>query len=56
LNLVIYITALSDATLDEMAAFIFNEWQELFFRKAISKQLKELEITRKKASTEAYQA
>jgi transposase len=56
LNLVIYITAWPDATLDEMAAFIFNEGGELFSHKAISKQLKELEITKKKASAEAYQA
>jgi hypothetical protein len=56
LNLVIYITAWPDATLDEMAAFIFNEGGGLFSRQAISKHLKELEITKKKASNETYQA
>jgi hypothetical protein len=56
MNLVIYITAWPDATLDKMAAFIFNEGGELFSHQAISKQLKELEITKKKASIEAYKA
>ncbi len=55
LNLVTYITAWPDATLDEMVAFIFNEGGGLYSHEAISKQLKELDITKKKASTEAYQ-
>jgi hypothetical protein len=55
LNLVTYITAWPDATLDEMVAFIFNEGGGLYSRETISKQLKELDITNKKASTEAYQ-
>jgi hypothetical protein len=36
LNLVTYITAWPDTTLDEMAAFIFNEGGELYSRQAIS--------------------
>ena len=56
LNLVIYITAWPDATLDEMAVFMYNEGGVLYSRQTISKRLKELEITKKKASTEAYQA
>jgi hypothetical protein len=36
LNLVTYIAAWPDATLDEMAAFIFNEGGELYSRQAIS--------------------
>jgi hypothetical protein len=38
-----------------MAAFIFNKGGGLYSHEAISKQLKELNITKKKASTEAYQ-
>ena len=41
MNLVIYITAYKDATQDEIATFIYNEGGD---------------ITKKKASTEAYQA
>jgi hypothetical protein len=38
-----------------MAAFIFNEGGELYSRQAISQQLAELDITKKRASTEGYQ-
>ena len=55
LSLVTYITAWPDATLDEMAAFIFNEGGDLYSRQAISKRLAELDITKKRASTEGYQ-
>jgi len=55
LNLVTYITAWLDATLDEMAASIYNEGGDLYSRQAISNRLKDLEVTRKKASTKGYQ-
>jgi hypothetical protein len=55
LNLVTYITTWTDATLDNMAAFIFNEGGELYSRQAISQRLAELDITKKRASTEGYQ-
>jgi hypothetical protein len=55
LNLVTYITAWPDATLDKMAAFIFNEGGELYSRQAISQRLAVLDITKKRASTEGYQ-
>jgi len=55
LNLVTYITAWPDATLAEMAAFIYNERGDLYSRQAIFNRLKDLNITRKKASTEGYQ-
>jgi hypothetical protein len=55
LNLVTYITAWPDATLDEMAAFIYNDGGDLYSRQAISNCLKDLDVTRKKASTEGYQ-
>jgi hypothetical protein len=56
LNLVTFITAWPDATLDEMAVFMYNEGGRLFSRQTISKRLRELDITKKKASTEAFQA
>jgi transposase len=55
LNLVTYITASPDATLDEMAAFIYNKGGNLYSHQAISNRLKDLDVTRKKASTEEYQ-
>ena len=55
LNLVTYITAWPDATLDEMAAFIYNKGGDLYSRQAISNCLQDLDVTRKKASTEGYQ-
>ena len=55
LNLVTYITAWPDATLDEMAAFIYNEGGDLYSRQAIYNRLKDLDVTWKKASTEGYQ-
>ena len=56
INLVIFIYAHSDALLDEMAVFIYNEGGLLYDQLTISKRLKELGITKKKASIEAYQA
>jgi len=38
-----------------MAAFIYNEGGDLYSRQAISNRLKDLDVTRKKASTEGYQ-
>ena len=55
LSLVTYITAWPDATLDEMAAFIYNEGGDLYSRQTISRRLGELNITKKMASTEGYQ-
>jgi hypothetical protein len=58
LLLMIYISILHpDATLDEMATFIYNEGAGGHYsNEVLSKQLKELEITKKASSTEAYQA
>jgi len=41
---------------DEMATFIYNEGGRLYSRQDISKRLIDMEVTRKVASTEAYQA
>lgn len=56
INMINFIIAHPDGTIDEIAAFIYNQGGELYSRSAISKRLKDLEITKKKASTEAYQA
>ena len=55
LNLVTYLTAWPDATIDKMAAFIYNEGGDLYSRQTISRRLDEMEITKKRASTEGYQ-
>ena len=55
LNLVTYLTAWPDTTIDEMAAFIYNKGGDLYSRQTISRRLGELEITKKRASTEGYQ-
>lgn len=55
LSLVTYITAWPDATLDEMAVFIYSEGGDLYSRQRISQRLAELDITKKRASTEGYQ-
>ena len=55
LNLITYITAWPDATLDEMAAFIYNEGGDLYSRHAISNRLQDLDVTRKNKSTKGYQ-
>jgi hypothetical protein len=56
LNLITFITAWMDATLVEMAVFIYNEEDALYSIQAISKCLKELKITKKKALIEGFQA
>ena len=54
-SLITYITAWPDATLDEMAVFIYNKGGGLYSRQRISKRLGELNITKKRASTKGYQ-
>lgn len=54
--LCIYITTFPEAEADEIAAFIYSNGGGLYSRHAIYKRLNELDITRKVASTEAYQA
>ena len=56
INLVTFLRAWPEATLDEMAVFIYNEGGPLYSKQVLSKRLAELEITKKRASTEAYQA
>ena len=56
INLVTFLRAWPEATLDEMAVFLYNEGGPLYSKQVLSKRLAELEITKKRASTEAYQA
>lgn len=44
------------ATLKEIAAFLYTNTGNLYSDQLISRRLKDLDVTRKKASTEAYQA
>jgi hypothetical protein len=58
-QLLLAITALAvypDSEADEIAAFIYNNGGDLYSRQAIATRMKELRITRKVSSTEAYQA
>jgi hypothetical protein len=55
LNLVTFIMAWPDATLAEIAVFIYIKGGDLYSIQRISLRLKELEITKKKASIEGYQ-
>ena len=56
--LVFYLIAYPDALLDEIAAFIANASHDgkVYSRGEIGQRLHELKITRKRGSTEAYQA
>ena len=56
LLLVLAITIYPDTTLDEIATFVYNEGGGLYPNSTISRRLKELNISKKVASTEAYQA
>jgi transposase len=55
-NLVTFLHAWPESQLEEMAVFLYNEGGPLYSIDVISKCLAELEITKKRASTEAYQA
>ena len=55
-NLVTFLRAWPAATLYKMAVFIFNKGEPLYSKQVQSKRLAELGITKKKASTKAYQA
>ena len=54
--LALFLTAYPDASADEIALFIYNETGSVYSRPDISKRMKDLELTKKIASTEAYQA
>jgi len=56
INLVTFLWAWPESQLEKMAVFLYNEGGPLYSVDVISKRLAELEITKKRASTEAYQA
>ena len=56
LLMTIYIAVYPDTEGDKIATYVFNEGGELYSRQVTSKRLCELDVTRKVASTEAYQA
>ena len=45
INLVTFLRALPEATLDEMAVFLYNQGGPMYLKKSISERLAELEIT-----------
>jgi hypothetical protein len=56
IHLVTFIVAHPNATQDEMSAFVYNKGGMLYSKRRISKRLDDLQITKKKASIEAFQA
>jgi hypothetical protein len=56
IHFVTFLIAHSGSTMDEMAAFIYNEGRALHSNQRIYERLKDLAVTRRKASIEAYQA
>jgi hypothetical protein len=56
INLATFLRAWPKAHLEEMTVFLYNKGGPLYSIKVISKCLDELKITKKRASTEAYQA
>jgi hypothetical protein len=56
IHLITFLVAHPDSTQDEMAAFVYNEGGALYSKQRISEHLDDLEITKKKASIEAFQA
>lgn len=56
LLLTAFLYVYSDAELDEVAAFIYNKGGELYSRQMISSRKQDLDYSKKRASTEAYQA
>ncbi len=55
INLAMFITAWPDATIDEMAVFIYNKGRGLYSCQAIFKRLEEMDITKKRVSSKGYQ-
>ena len=53
---VICVTIWPDSTTDNIATFVFNKGGGVYTRGQVSKRMKEMEITRKVGSAEAYEA
>jgi len=56
IDLVVFFFAHPSATIDEITAYLYNEEGDMYSSQQNSKHLKELGITKKIASVEAYQA
>ena len=56
INLIVLLIAHPDAICNEIAAHLYNKGGEMYSNQTISKRLKELDITKKIASVEVYQA
>ena len=56
IDLVVFFFAHPDATINEITAYLYNEEGDMYSSQQNSKRLKELGITKKIASVEAYQA
>ncbi len=56
INLVTFLRAWPEATLDKMAVFLYTKGGPIYSKQVLSRCLAKLEISKKRASTEAYQA
>jgi hypothetical protein len=56
INLAVLLFAHPDASCGEITAHFYNKGGGVYFNQTISRRLKELDITQKIASVEAYQA
>ncbi len=56
IHIITFLVAHPDSTQDKMAAFVYNEGGALYSKQRISEHLDDLEITKKKASIEVFQA
>lgn len=52
----VFLFAFPDAATDEIAIYIYDMSENVYIRDVISRRMKELGLTKKRASTEAYQA
>ena len=56
LLMAVFMFGYPDAQADEVATFVYNQGGDVYSRQDISDRLKRLHVTRKRGSTEAYQA
>jgi hypothetical protein len=56
INAASFLMAWPETYIEELTVFVYNEGGPLLSKQTLSKRLQELRITKKRASTEAYQA
>ncbi len=56
INLVTFLRAWPEATFDKMVVFLYNKGGPIYSKQVLSRHLAKLEISKKRASVEAYQA